>query len=214
MPAHEHISQEQVGELAGTLNQGGGFSVKAVGPGAGMQATDGYMVGIPGYGRDFPVGDTDPADINKYINDYHDLLAQHDIFLGGWQGSNPKRGSVDVSRRFGREMGWSGVMAAKRAAVQGNQEAIGVVGTPKSPSGYLGDIKNPNYDPTGGHEERGLSQADEDWVKQGWVTIQTGSEAQPRVTRMARRSSAEFGNTTRMPGGPVRRAGRRTNQGQ
>jgi hypothetical protein len=176
MSARDHLSPPQVQMLVDTINSGGGFSIKAAGQGAGTYAENSFMVGVPGHGRDFPVGDTTVDDMHQFISDNDSVLRQPGMNMGGWQGSNPKRGSVDVAEAFPR-VSWQAVVDAKTAAVQANQEAIGAVGTRRSPTEYQGDIKNPHYDAAAGHAGRAVQPHEQAWVNSPRATVVTGDRS-------------------------------------
>lgn len=149
------ISQEQFQKLADKINVGGGFSHKVAGAvggplGRGERAKHGYMVGMPGYGKDFPVDQpVTGAELEQHAVGHQSLLSAPDVFMGGWQGRDPTRASVDASVRFDRSA--SGLVDAREAATLSNQEAIGEVGFR---GGYVGDVPNPYYRSERGHQQR------------------------------------------------------------
>lgn len=105
---------------------------------------------------------------------------------GGWQGSDPVRASVDVSRKYGRTP--AGLTAARTAAIEANQEAIGEL----DPSGgYVGDIPNPYYRserPQTVREDPTLFEAD--WAQTGTidpVAVDILSQGKPIEQKKSRR---------------------------
>ena len=158
------LSSRQFNALSRVINTGGGFSVKAIGSSAeepaGRRATSGYMVGMPGRGQDLSIGAVSGADIEGYVTAKTDLLSKPGMYLGGWQGQDPVRASVDIAKRFPRGKR-GGLTGAKALAARSNQEAIGVVGPT---AGYEGEVMNPNYNPERGHSERPLSVKDAEWI--------------------------------------------------
>jgi hypothetical protein len=158
------LSSNQFDVLADTINTGGGFSVKVAGDqGVGQKAKDGYMVGMPGYGRDFSPGSVAGSDLESYAVENQDVLSEPDVYMGGWQGTDPIRGSVDASRRFDRSA--SGIVGARDAAIVSNQEAIGEV---DKRGGYVGDINNPYYVSSVGHNEKSqINLFENRWIETG-----------------------------------------------
>jgi hypothetical protein len=157
------VSSKQFQMLADTINKGRGFSHKVAGSDKGYKAKHGYMVGMPGLGKDFPAGAVSATDLEGFAASQKDVLSESDVYMGGWQGENPKRGSVDVSRRFDRSE--SGLVSAREAASISNQEAIGEVGWR---GGYVGDISNPNYVESVGHNEKSqLNLFEDKWIHTG-----------------------------------------------
>jgi hypothetical protein len=149
------ISQAQFQKLADKINLGGGFSHKVAGAvggplGRGERAKHGYMVGMPGYGKDFPVDQpVTGAELEQHAMGHQSILSDPDVFMGGWQGKDPTRASVDASVRFDRSA--SGLVNAREAATLANQEAIGEVGFR---GGYVGETLNPYYRSERGHQQR------------------------------------------------------------
>jgi hypothetical protein len=136
------ISRAQFQKLADVINTGGGFSHKVAGPQQGKKAADAYMVGMPGYGKDFePDQPVSGADLEQFAQEEQSVLSQPEIYMGGWQGADPVRASVDISQRFDRSLTGS-LVSARVAATTANQEAIGEV---DKRGGYVGDIVNPYY---------------------------------------------------------------------
>lgn len=210
MAASDYLSQSQLQGLADIMNAGGGFSVKAVGEDAGKYAENSFMVGVPGHGRDFPVGDTKASDLGQFISDKEDILREPPMYMGGWRGGDPARGSVDVAKAFPRTS-WDSVIAAKAAAIRGNQEAIGAVGTRESGTAYQGDIKNPYYTAGAGHAGREVQPHELAWVHSPVATIirgdkdghtqktslvQRGGKHAPMVFRPASEPKGKMGNET------------------
>lgn len=187
---HHMLSASQLAGLAATINTGGGFSVQAVGPGAGTSASDGYMVGVAGQQKDFPTNQNiTSSDIDKFIADRRDVLAAPGMHIGGWQGSSPTRASVDVSQKFSRSD--DGLEDARFAAAANNQEGIGEV---DAYSNYAGTIDNPYYNyPAGQEAPRDMVTLFEaDWATSGNVdpvaqNIVTAAPNFPRVTKSNRR---------------------------
>jgi hypothetical protein len=160
------ISRAQFQPLANKINAGGGFSHKVAGPNQGQQATDGYMVGLPGYGKDFPINKpVTGADLEQHAVQHSAVFSQPDVYMGGWLGQNPTRASVDASVRFDRSP--SGMVSARDAATIANQEAIGEVDVS---GGYVGEINNPYYREERGHSERmDPTLFEHDWAQTGNV---------------------------------------------
>lgn len=195
---HELLSTGQLGHLAKTINSGGGFSVKAAGADRGRRATSGYMVGQPGMGMDYPVGDIHPGHIASYAIARRDALAKPDHYLGGWQGEDPVRGSLDVAKRF--PTGQRGSRStAKLSAAKSNQEGIGIV---DAQGDYGGTINNPNYRKERGHGYRQPTLKDASWA------FPATPEGQPRA-QSSRRSTFHGSLPPRgegRPAGPFRKA--------
>jgi hypothetical protein len=187
---HNMLSASQLAGLASTINTGGGFSVQAVGPGAGTKASDGYMVGIAGQQKDFPPNQNiTPDDIGEFIVDRGDVLSAPGMHIGGWQGSSPTRASVDVSQKFPRTE--AGLEGARFAAAASNQEGIGEV---DASANYAGTLDNPYYNyPAGQKAPRDMVTLFEaDWAASGNVdpvaqSIVTAAPNFPRITRGQRR---------------------------
>lgn len=156
----KEISDKDLQTAIGAANAGGGFSVRAYGPKAGELAKDAYMVGIPGYGQDY-TPEVDLGQARKFVQTRRGVLSRTDHFLGGWQGSNPLRTTLDVSRSYSPLGGKHAEMRARLTAARGNQEAIGKV-DPESQ--YAGNIYNPNYDPAVPQTMRTLTAADRSWA--------------------------------------------------
>lgn len=182
-PGNGRLSTRQFENVARTLNEpGGGLSIKAAGPGVGFPATEGFMVGMPGLGKDWGEGQkVQPEDIESFTEENIETLEQPDVFLGGWRGSNPDRASVDVSRRFPKTE--QGRVSSRFEATRGNQEAIGEVG----PVGeYQGDIDNPFYLPAEKQEPREMVTL----FESAWASSEKPEEA-PDPTHMAVWKQAE-----------------------
>lgn len=81
------ISRGQFKRLADIINTGGGFSRKVTGPLQGQFATDAYMVGMPGYGKDFPPDEpVKGKQLHRFAQQESAVLGQPDVYLGGVAG--------------------------------------------------------------------------------------------------------------------------------
>ncbi len=178
----QRISNKDLKTAVGAANAGGGFSVRAYGPQAGQMPDSAYMVGIPGYGEDFTPAAT-VAQARDFVRSRKNVLTRGDHFLGGWQGSNPQRTSLDVSRAFTPLSSKRAQMSARMLAVRGNQEAIGVV--PEG-GGYAGEYGNPFYQPNALQAGREMTTAERSWatdpVKR--QRVGSGSVTKRRVQKM------------------------------
>lgn len=191
---HELLSHGQLGHLAKTINSGGGFSVRAAGADRGRRATSGYMVGQPGMGVDYPAGDIHPGHIASFAIARRNELAKPDHFLGGWQGENPVRGSLDVAKRF--PTGQRGSLSkAKLSAAKSNQEGIGIV---DAAGDYGGTINNPNYVEGRGHGSRTVTLRDASWAFPKSTGPRQPSSNRTMVSRVSARGEGR-------PAGPLQR---------
>ena len=196
---HEMLTGHPFRQLANTINEGGGFSVKAFGHDRGRRATSGYMVGQPSQGHDFPSGDVHPRELEMYTVSKVDHLEKPDHFLGGWQGEDPVRASVDVAKRF--PMGQAGSRSrAKMSAASSNQEAVGMV---DAGGDYAGEIKNPNYVKDRGHGYRTPTVKDARWA---FPTSAEQGRPRPSSPRQSRANGPLGPRGEGRPAGPVRRA--------
>jgi hypothetical protein len=174
MSAHHHLNYRQVGEFVKRANAGGGFSVKALGTGAGTEAENMHMVGGQARGLDiYPpeVGHDVEATAEQglsYIEDRKLHLAQPGRYWGGWHGGN--RISFDVSRGF--PLNTEGEVGARTAALTGGEEAIGTVGrlnTDRSQS--YSEISNPYYG-----KSTSLNTGERAWVNEPRTRKRQGSQ--------------------------------------
>lgn len=146
----------QFDNLAQAINEDGGFSHKVAGPGAGTDAKHAYMVGQGGH--DFEPGEISGGQLRDFAVANYDRLSAPDMYLGGWQGSNPTRGAVEPSRAYPRGERGSRTKA-KLDAASTNQQAVGVIGDE-----YEGELNNPNYKEGAGHGKRALTTKDASWA--------------------------------------------------
>jgi hypothetical protein len=146
----------QFDRLAAAINEDGGFSHKVAGPGAGTDAKHAYMVGQGGH--DFPPGDVSAGQLRDFSIENYDRLTPPDIYLGGWQGSEPTRGAVEPSKAYPRFTRGASSRAKLDAATT-NQQAVGVIY-----DDYVGQLNNPNYVEGAGHARHKPTKRDVEWA--------------------------------------------------
>jgi len=187
---HNMLSQAQLGALANTINTGGGFSVKAAGPGVGTSASDSYMVGIAGQQVDHPPNvPLAVSDMDKFVSDRAGMLAEPGVYMGGYQATDPVRASLDVSESFPRTE--EGLRSARFATAASNQESLGEV---DPQGGYVGSIDNPFYNYSAGQDAPRdmVTLFEGDWAATGnvdpvAVDVVTAGPNWPRVSGRRRR---------------------------
>jgi hypothetical protein len=135
----DHLSDAQLGEYTRRANEGGGFSVRAYGPGAGREAADAYMVGGQVPSADYP-GGASVGDARQFVTRHEGALRSEGRFFGGWGSPSDQRTSFDVSVAYPRTPG--GESRARLRSQRTNQEAYGEV---DAAGGYVGDRANPYY---------------------------------------------------------------------
>lgn len=170
MSAHESLSRGQLGHLLDS----GAFSVRAYGQGVGDRAKNGYVVALGEHGADYsPTASVDDA--ASFVQNRKDVLQQPNRYFGGYQGTEPPRMALDVSRLH--EPTISGHMAAAHEAMSTNQESYGHLGS--DPTDYT-DFPNKYYDPQGGHGHRAVSMEQMGWaVEQGHALHPNEGVSQP-----------------------------------
>lgn len=142
------LSRAQMGHLLADNPEG--FSVRAYAPGVGERASHGYMVATEGQGQDYsPKASVDEG--MEFIAKREAVLRRPEHFLGGYQGTDPPRTALDVSRRHPDT--FTGHVAAASGAMRLNQESYGHL---RGPTEYT-DFPNPYYRANEGHASRAVS---------------------------------------------------------
>jgi hypothetical protein len=155
------LSPDQFQVAADSLREHGGFSIKVAGPGVGT-SPKGNKLMVGGYknvGEDIASHhEVTASDLRDYSerDDTAPVLAEKNIYLGGWTSDNPPRTSVEASQAFPVRKGYE----AGFAAAETNQEAIGVIESGE----YTGDINYPYYQKDAGHATRNPDLFDAAWA--------------------------------------------------
>jgi hypothetical protein len=157
------LNPEEFMGLGDELAQGG-FSRKVAGPGAGSGPKgDVYMVGgYKGVSGDF---DPEPAMTDSGIHsfasraDVAPVLSEPNVYLGGWQGSEPPRQSFDASEAYSTRNPASRY-AGRLAAAERNQEAVAVI----KKGEYSGDMSYPYYQEGAPQSGRNPDLFDASWA--------------------------------------------------
>jgi hypothetical protein len=157
------ISEQQFDEVSKQM-AAGGFSVKVAGPGAGASPTgDKDMVGgYRGHYEDFPATpQLTGGDIREFASEGErpQVLAEPNVFLGGWPGENPPRQSLDVSTAHPTRPA-SERYASRLSAAERNQEAIGQIRKGE----FVGERPYPYYDPKAPQTGRNPDLFDAAWA--------------------------------------------------
>lgn len=157
------ISEQQFDEIAKDM-AAGGFSVKVAGPGAGESPSGSVdMVGgYRGHYQDFPAEPSlSGEDIRGFATEGErpQVLAEPDVYLGGWPGENPPRQSLDVSTAHPTRDP-SSRYAGRLAAAERNQEAIGLIRKGE----FVGERAYPYYSPNAPQTGRNPDLFDAAWA--------------------------------------------------
>ena len=160
------LSPDQFQTASEGLKEYGGFSIKVAGPGVGSSPQgDKLMVGgYKGIGEDIAGDRTVTAgDLRDYAEreDVSPVLAEKNVFLGGWRSDNPPRTSVEASKAYNRNDPGQRYEAGFSAA-ETNQEAIGVIKGGEYQEGK--EIEYPYYQNEAGHAGRHPDLFDAAWA--------------------------------------------------
>jgi hypothetical protein len=157
------LSEQQFDQVAQDM-AAGGFSVKVAGPGQGSAPSGNVdMVGgHRGHYEDFPpTPQMTGSDIRDFATEGErpQVLAEPDVYLGGWPGQNPPRQSLDVSTANPTRDA-SSRYAGRLAAAERNQEAIGLIRKGE----FVGERAYPYYDPKAPQTSRDPDLFDAAWA--------------------------------------------------
>lgn len=128
--------------------------------------------GYRGLSSDYPeepaLTDTDLVEFARRPG-VAEALSEPDVYLGGWQGEDPVRQSVDVSKAYNSRTA-AGRYGGKLAAAETNQESVGVIKSGE----FVGELEYPYY--RSGAPQTGRNP---DLFDSAWASARAGSGVDP-----------------------------------